>query len=130
MPKDKNLSTYIKSVEHQIASIEQQLQLLRQHLSQLRFEVSKEDKLRHHVTDNRAVNEKVDYGLATSTLPEKQFLRLKEVCHITGLSRSTIYKMTTTNEFPKSIRISGRNIAWAKAEVDAWIAEVLKNGER
>lgn len=35
-----------------------------------------------------------------------------------------------TNDFPKSIQISGRNIAWAKSEVDAWIERVLGQGER
>ena len=131
MSKDKSLATYIQSVEQQVVSIEQQLQLLRQHLSQLRFEISKEDRLRHHVTDNRAVVHEPPSNLGSqSRMPEKQLLRLKEVCHITGLSRSMIYKMMNADEFPRSIQISGRNIAWAKSEVDAWIERILGQGGR
>lgn len=131
MPKDKSLSTYIQSVEQQIASIEQQLHLLRQHLSQLRLEVSKEDRLRRHVTEHRVVEHETQKNMGVEPgMPEKKFLKLKEVCHITGLSRSTVYRMMTTNEFPQRIQISSKNTVWAKSEVDEWIAGLLGNGER
>lgn len=45
-------------------------------------------------------------------------LRLPDVLKRTGLSRSAVYAL---DGFPKPIKISGRAVAWASSEIDAWI---------
>ena len=59
----------------------------------------------------------------------QKILRLPEVKKITGLSRSSIYRLGESNEFPKSIKIGPRAVGWLEAEVLAWLHQhiVLRN---
>ena len=49
-----------------------------------------------------------------------RFLRRKEVEHVTGLGRSTIYDKMAAGEFPKPIPISGGAVGWLETEIAAW----------
>ena len=42
----------------------------------------------------------------------------------TGLSRSAMYRLLRAGQFPAPVKI-GRSIAFADAEIDAWIAAKL-----
>lgn len=48
------------------------------------------------------------------------YLRLPEVMQKTGLSRWTLGRMEKEGEFPKSIKMGKRAIAWSLAELDEW----------
>ncbi len=50
-----------------------------------------------------------------------KLVKLRAVKDWTGLSRSTIYAMMKSGEFPKSISIGARAIAWADTDIQAWI---------
>ncbi|WP_086982415.1 AlpA family transcriptional regulator [Vibrio aphrogenes] len=50
-----------------------------------------------------------------------QFIRLKEVITLTSLSRSSIYKFMNEDQFPKSVSLGDRAVAWIKEEVEEWI---------
>lgn len=50
-----------------------------------------------------------------------RFVRLKEVCSLTGLSRSTIYKMTNAGTFPSSVKLGARMTAWLQSEIKIWL---------
>ncbi|GHW71960.1 putative transcriptional regulator [Vibrio cholerae] len=55
-----------------------------------------------------------------------RFLRLKEVMSLTGLGRSTIYKfMADENDFPKSVPLGGRAVAWVESEIEEWMEQRL-----
>jgi len=54
-----------------------------------------------------------------------RFLRLKEVTTITGLARSTIYKMIANNQFPPQTRLAARSVAWLDSEVVGWVQSRL-----
>jgi prophage regulatory protein len=51
-----------------------------------------------------------------------RLLRLGEVCRLTGLSRSSIYRQIAAGEFVPRVRVSQRAIAFEEAAVHAWIA--------
>jgi predicted DNA-binding transcriptional regulator AlpA len=51
----------------------------------------------------------------------KAFLRLAEVCALTGLSRATIYRLEAAGEFSKRVRIAGRRVGWRTEELYVWI---------
>jgi prophage regulatory protein len=51
------------------------------------------------------------------------FLRLADVCRITGLPRSTIYEMVSKGSFPKQVRLSPRAVGWIEAEIQKWQEE-------
>jgi prophage regulatory protein len=48
------------------------------------------------------------------------FLRIGVVMRLTGLGRSTIYRMMAEDEFPQPIRLTRRLIAWRRADLDRW----------
>ena len=48
------------------------------------------------------------------------FLRIRVVMRLTGLSRSTIYRMMAQHSFPQPVRLSRRLIAWRGSEMDQW----------
>ena len=55
--------------------------------------------------------------------PFERLLRLREVCHRTGLSRSAVYRGIAAGEFPKQVRLSRYTVAWVESEVDQWVAD-------
>jgi prophage regulatory protein len=46
---------------------------------------------------------------------------------ITGLGRSTIYRLMSQGLFPCAVRLAPRAIGWHKADIDAWLAARPKN---
>ncbi|MCG3729371.1 AlpA family transcriptional regulator [Vibrio cincinnatiensis] len=56
-----------------------------------------------------------------------RFLKLKEVMEKTALSRSAIYRKMNDGEFPESVSLGERAVAWVESEVDEWMQELLKN---
>ncbi|EJG0618029.1 AlpA family transcriptional regulator [Vibrio parahaemolyticus] len=50
-----------------------------------------------------------------------KFLRLKDVIEKTGLSKSAIYSKIKEREFPASVPIGSRTVAWLEADVEQWL---------
>jgi prophage regulatory protein len=50
-----------------------------------------------------------------------RLIRLKDVKHVTGLGRSTIYKYIEEGAFPKSVSLGERAVAWVESEVMGWV---------
>lgn len=48
--------------------------------------------------------------------------RLREVKRITGLSRSSIYRLEALGNFPRRVKLSERASAWKASEVVQWLA--------
>ncbi|HEX4502970.1 MAG TPA: AlpA family transcriptional regulator [Scandinavium sp.] len=58
----------------------------------------------------------------SGVFPER-FLRLPEVMHLCGISRSTIYDLISREAFPQQVSLGGKNVAWLHSEITAWMAE-------
>lgn len=50
-----------------------------------------------------------------------RLIRKKEVCHLTGLSESSIYDYIRNGLFPDRISLGGRSVAWVESEVLEWV---------
>jgi prophage regulatory protein len=50
-----------------------------------------------------------------------QLLRLPEVIRLVKKSRGTIYVDMKRGDFPKSINIGRRAVAWKRAELEDWL---------
>lgn len=48
-------------------------------------------------------------------------VRLPAVCRMTGLGRSTIYRMEAVGQFPQRIKLGLRAVGWMKSEVQGWL---------
>ena len=49
------------------------------------------------------------------------FLRLRDVERITGLSKSSVYRLEARSEFPIRVKLFTRASAWKASEVLAWL---------
>lgn len=58
---------------------------------------------------------------------QDRLIRLPEVLHLCGLSRSTIYTYIAAEPplFPKPVKLGQHAIAWSLAAVEKWIADRL-----
>jgi prophage regulatory protein len=52
----------------------------------------------------------------------ERFLRRPEVQHLTGLSRSSLYRLIAIQEFPRPINVSKNAVAWLLSSIDDWMA--------
>ncbi|EIW3594717.1 AlpA family transcriptional regulator [Salmonella enterica] len=68
--------------------------------------------------------------MPVSDATQERFLRLPEVMHQCGLSRSTLYDLIKKNAFPQQITLGGKNVAWLQSEVTAWMADRIAQRKR
>lgn len=52
-----------------------------------------------------------------------RFLREPEVARVTGLSRTTRWRMERCGEFPRRRTISRNAVAWLASEIETWMDE-------
>ncbi|MCL5521065.1 AlpA family phage regulatory protein [Citrobacter cronae] len=55
-----------------------------------------------------------------------RFLRLRQVEDKIGFGKSWIYQQIQLQQFPPSIRLNSRHVAWLESEVDAWIRQRIR----
>ncbi|AYH12511.1 AlpA family transcriptional regulator [Pectobacterium parmentieri] len=57
-------------------------------------------------------------------------IRLSGVMKKTGLRKSWIYLLMKQGEFPQTVKIGARSVAWVESEVNDWIAaRISQRGE-
>jgi prophage regulatory protein len=61
--------------------------------------------------------------LGSGQRSHQRLLRLRDVCRMTGLCRSMIYKMQAENRFPRRVKIGVRAVGWLEHEVAQWLAD-------
>jgi prophage regulatory protein len=54
-------------------------------------------------------------------------LRLPTVMRITGLAKSTIYKLISQNQFPVPIKLSARAVGWLQSEIEGWVSSRVRS---
>ncbi|MHA5859301.1 MULTISPECIES: AlpA family transcriptional regulator [Pseudomonas] len=52
-------------------------------------------------------------------------LRLPGVCALVGLSKSQIYRLIRSGEFPAGISLGANSVAWPTEQVHAWVAKKI-----
>jgi len=62
----------------------------------------------------------MDYAKGSYTVQD-QVIRWPAVKAMTGLSRSTIWRLESTNAFPPRRQISNNCVGWLEAEVLTWM---------
>ncbi|GAB3759157.1 hypothetical protein GCM10028796_05920 [Ramlibacter monticola] len=50
------------------------------------------------------------------------FVRMAAVVRMTGLGRSTIYRLMAEDKFPSPVRLAKRAIAWRRIDLEQWSA--------
>lgn len=57
----------------------------------------------------------------------ESIIRLNAVKTISGLSRSTIYRLEKDGKFPKRFKIGERAIGWSSKEIFEWVNKRKNN---
>lgn len=57
-----------------------------------------------------------------SFAPADRIIRLEVVLYLTGLSRTTIWRLQRAGKFPKSRKLSARAVGWLESEITGWMA--------
>ena len=52
---------------------------------------------------------------------ENRALRIAAVQAKTGLTRTRVYELVESGDFPQPIKIGKRAVAWIEREVEAWL---------
>ncbi len=60
------------------------------------------------------------HGRLKMCIDHHRLLRLPEVLRMTGLSRSTLYRLIGEGRFPAPVRIGPRAVAWRERDVLEW----------
>ncbi len=66
------------------------------------------------------MNEPTAISGTESIGPTGHLLRLPRVLEMTGLGRSTLYKMIAEHAFPGPVKLSKRAVAWRHDDVHRW----------
>lgn len=54
------------------------------------------------------------------------FFRIGAVVRLTGLGRSTIYRLIAQDAFPQPIRLTQRRVGWRPEDLDRWREQRLR----
>lgn len=57
----------------------------------------------------------------TQEYSTSSILRRRQVEELTGLARSTLYKLIKEGLFPVPVRLGSRAVGWRYKEIEAWI---------
>ncbi len=52
-----------------------------------------------------------------------RIIRAKEVHKLTGLSRTTLWRLEQKDNFPKRVSLGGQSVGWKLSEVQNWIED-------
>lgn len=58
-----------------------------------------------------------------------RILREKDVAHITGLSRSTRWRLEKAKKFPRRIKLGGYSVGWRETDILEWINALPEKSE-
>jgi prophage regulatory protein len=55
-----------------------------------------------------------------------EFIRLPQVLYLTGLGKTSIYKLMRNNAFPQPTSFGARRIAWRRSDIQFWIESKIQ----
>lgn len=111
------INSIIEQLTLRIISAQQDFELMQKQLGQLKSVINEPAEVPPKLL---ASNESIHQALKKIEKPS-QLVRMKEVTQITGLSRSTIYKLMNDSLFPNSVKLGIRSVAWLRSDIIKWI---------
>lgn len=62
-----------------------------------------------------------DLPTNSQPVPPSVLIRLPEVLRRSALSKTSVYDLMKAGDFPASIPLGGKAVAWLESDVEAWI---------
>ena len=75
-----------------------------------------------------AIGELFLFGVLMKIDIRERFLRIPEIVHRTGMSRTTIYDRINEGKFPKQIPLGSNLVVWLESDVQKWMQEQVDKG--
>lgn len=61
--------------------------------------------------------------------PDDRFLRIPEVCRLTGYSRASLYRLERKGDLPARIKLAANGAtAWRLSDIRRWMASRMEAG--
>ena len=57
-------------------------------------------------------------------------MRRRSVERLTGLSKSTLYRLIKKGEFPQPLRMTRKAVRWRREEINEWLSHRPRGGGR
>lgn len=64
----------------------------------------------------------IESKLPVADVTPAVFVRMAVVVRMTGLGRSTIYRLMAEDKFPSPVRLAKRAVAWRRIDLEQWSA--------
>lgn len=61
---------------------------------------------------------------------EEPMMRRRSVERLTGLSKSTLYRLIKKGEFPQPLRMTRKAVRWRREEINEWLSHRPRGGGR
>lgn len=68
-----------------------------------------------------SVTNNVSKGSVSALSESSRLIRISEVEHMVGFSRTTIWRKENEGNFPKRVSLGGNRVAWKLNEINNWI---------
>jgi prophage regulatory protein len=120
------LNGYLEQLSFKTQNTINELQLVKRHIDGFKSQLTKRDISEQ----TRVTIPEQKLSIEQTQIREKQasdLIRIKEVMSMTGLSKSSIYTYKSKGEFPNSIQLSSRSVAWVRVDVEQWILDKINN---
>lgn len=122
MKSNKHILRYLDQLSLHLTNNIKEMNLALKYISELSTTLAREESI---------PKPPVIYDpLSTDKLAEKPpecLIRIKEVCLMVGVSKTTIYRMVNNGEFPAPLDLGPRFKAWQKKTVIDWINSFSKH---
>lgn len=57
---------------------------------------------------------------------QDRIMRVQEVQQVTGISRSTIWRLENKGQFPRRVALGPSSIGWLKSDIELWLLDKKK----
>lgn len=114
------LEKYLEQLSFRTNNAIRELQQVQRHVESFQSQISKRSFVSQSMPklDSNQSNTHAD---KFENKNPSDLIRMKEVVQMTGLSRSTLYRLQQIEEFPKAVKLGCRSVAWVRGDINDWI---------
>lgn len=122
--ENKLMNNYLEQLSFRAENTVRELQLLQKHICVIKSQMKIENSL--NKTKVNTSNISID-GQAQMDKSPTDLIKLKEVMQMTGVSRAFIYAQKKEGNFPQSISLGSRSVAWVRSSVEEWVLDKINH---
>lgn len=115
------LKKYLEQLSFRTNNVIKELQQVQRHVESFQSQISERLFVSQAIPKSKSNYVNIHPKKFENKSPN-DLIRVKEVVQMTGLSKSTLYRLQQHEEFPKSIRLGCRSVAWLRGDIESWIS--------